>query len=91
MGKLLSWVVMGIVGYLVWRLVRVIARKSEAARTQAGGASEGARAGPAGGALTDERIVPCAHCGVHVPASEAVEADGRHYCSVEHRDAARNA
>lgn len=32
-----------------------------------------------------QRIVMCAHCGVHVPESDAV-SDGRHaYCSERHR------
>jgi uncharacterized protein len=26
----------------------------------------------------------CAHCGVYFPASEAVRADGRDYCSPGH-------
>lgn len=33
-------------------------------------------------------MVPCAHCGVHLPAAEAVAGDGgHHYCSEEHRRA----
>jgi uncharacterized protein len=31
------------------------------------------------------RMVACAHCGTHVPESEAVRADGRTYCCEEHR------
>lgn len=34
------------------------------------------------------RMVQCARCGMFVPADEALERDGRHYCSREHRDAA---
>lgn len=33
------------------------------------------------------RMVACALCGTHVPESEAVRADGRTYCSEEHRRA----
>ncbi|MCB1906985.1 MAG: hypothetical protein KDH15_06415 [Rhodocyclaceae bacterium] len=36
---------------------------------------------PAGG----ERMVACAHCGVHVPESEALIVDGIGYCSPEHQ------
>ena len=37
-----------------------------------------------------EAITQCAWCGVHVPRGEAVTLpDGRVYCSVGHRDAAR--
>jgi len=35
-----------------------------------------------------ESMVPCAHCGVNVPRSEAIEAAGRFFCSEEHRRAA---
>jgi uncharacterized protein len=28
---------------------------------------------------------PCAYCGVHVPVSQGVSADGRFFCSEEHR------
>jgi len=30
-------------------------------------------------------MVECAHCGLHLPRSEAIEAAGRSYCSAEHR------
>ena len=36
-----------------------------------------------------EDMVRCAHCGVHLPRGESVRADGRDYCSAEHRDAYR--
>ena len=32
-----------------------------------------------------ETMVPCAHCGVNLPRSEALEAAGRFFCSEEHR------
>ena len=32
-----------------------------------------------------ETMVGCAHCGVNLPRSEALEAAGRFYCSEEHR------
>lgn len=35
-------------------------------------------------------IVPCAHCGVHLPRAEAIEADGRMYCSHAHASLARH-
>jgi len=34
-----------------------------------------------------ESMVVCAHCGVHLPASEAVSEDGQSYCSAAHRAA----
>lgn len=36
-----------------------------------------------------EDMVRCAQCGVHLPRSESIEADGRFFCSAEHRDACR--
>lgn len=32
-------------------------------------------------------LVACAHCGVNLPATEALEAAGRHYCGEAHRRA----
>lgn len=34
-----------------------------------------------------ETMVPCAHCGVNLPRSEALEDAGRFFCSEEHRRA----
>ncbi|MBI1174501.1 MAG: hypothetical protein GC139_04445 [Sideroxydans sp.] len=34
-----------------------------------------------------EDMVRCAYCGVHLPKSEGILADGRHYCSEAHRRA----
>jgi uncharacterized protein len=31
------------------------------------------------------KMVACAHCGVHIPESEAVHDGDSHYCSEEHR------
>ena len=29
-------------------------------------------------------MVSCAHCGIHLPKSESVSADGKYYCCAEH-------
>jgi uncharacterized protein len=34
-----------------------------------------------------EGMLRCAHCGVHLPESEALREGGRTYCSAAHRDA----
>lgn len=86
MGKILSWLVLGLLGYLAWRLMAALQRK--AARRMS--SQQGDRPAP-GTALRDERIVPCAHCGVHVPASEAVTDGGLSFCSSAHRDAHQTA
>lgn len=33
-------------------------------------------------------MVACAHCGVHLPESEAIQKDGKYYCCEEHRKTA---
>jgi len=40
---------------------------------------------PTAGDRPPERMVACRHCGVNLPTSEALEEDGRFYCSDEHR------
>jgi uncharacterized protein len=37
-----------------------------------------------------EKMLTCAHCGVHMPASEGVAEGDRIYCSEAHRDAGRS-
>jgi uncharacterized protein len=36
-------------------------------------------------AAEGERMVDCSQCGVHLPLSEAIEAQGRYFCSDAHR------
>jgi len=38
-----------------------------------------------------QRMVRCAHCGVHVPSAEAVRDGDTWYCSAEHREKGPNA
>ena len=49
------------------------------------GASRGRRQEPGGEGKKPESMVACARCRVNLPRSEALEADGRFYCSEEHR------
>lgn len=35
-----------------------------------------------------EKMVQCANCGIYVPLHEALEQQGKYYCSSAHRDAA---
>lgn len=45
---------------------------------------------PASGAENRaERMIECAHCGLHVPESEAVTGDGASFCCEAHRQAHR--
>jgi uncharacterized protein len=69
MARLLLLVVA--VAVLLW-----LARSALGGRRR--GAPDGARAEPA-------ELVRCAHCGLHLPRAEARGADGRYFCSEEHR------
>lgn len=32
-----------------------------------------------------ETMAQCAHCGLHIPKSESISADGKDFCSESHR------
>jgi uncharacterized protein len=99
MGKVMTWVVIGLIAWGAWRLwtiSRVRAERArEAARTAADAAAGGGDAAEAGreprrpGA--PELMMQCAVCGVHLPGSEARFSGGKVYCSDAHRDAAGSA
>lgn len=38
----------------------------------------------AGGQQSSETMVQCAHCGVHLPASESIQSHGQFFCSQAH-------
>ena len=85
--RMLMWVVLGVI---VWRFF-FKPRPRVGPGTRPGAAPGAGRppGGPATPAIAKaEPMVDCAHCGVHLPASEAVR-DGAStaYCSVEHRAA----
>jgi len=93
MGKLLSWVVLIALAWLVIRLFAISQRRRErsgGASDTGDAASRRAAGAPAGRGIESEPIVPCAHCGLFVPASDAVRDDGFDYCSPAHRDADRS-
>lgn len=71
-----------VVGVGIWMLSARLRKASQrrgdssaGARTQGGAARDGA----------PSRMVACAHCGVHLPAAEAVFAGERPFCSDAHR------
>ncbi len=74
MGKLLFWIVI-IIGALV--IARIAARSAAQGRPPAGRT----RRGPD---LPPETMVRCAHCGIHLPAAEAVRRKGYNYCTLAH-------
>lgn len=85
MGKLLSWVALGLLVYVAYRLLLVSKRRAERARAAA---QHDTTPDPERAAVQQgEPMVACAQCGVYLPATEALEADGRAYCSPAHRTA----
>ena len=72
------FVVLVAVLLLVWLLLRPSRRRGKVPPPS------GAAAPPAPGVV--EGMVACAHCGVHVPFSAALQASGHNYCSSAHRD-----
>jgi uncharacterized protein len=69
MGKLLFLVLVGLIFLVGWKLA------ARGIRTRR-------RAPPP---HDPERMVGCRQCGVHLPVSEAIEADGNYFCSDEHK------
>ena len=74
MGKLLFWIVIIIAVLCVAR----IAARGGARR--APGFRRPPPAQPGGGA----EAMGCAHCGIHLPRSEALLQNGRTWCSADH-------
>ena len=81
--RLVVWVFL--VAFAWWALRH---REQPRRRAMPRGAAAGAT-GSAGTTLASpEAMLDCAHCGVHLPASEAVrDTGGRPYCCPEHREA----
>jgi uncharacterized protein len=70
LGKVL---VLILVVIAVWLLLKGLARPAAQKRRPTAASGSG------------ERMVTCAHCGVHLPESEATGAGSRFFCSEEHR------
>ncbi len=81
MGKILFWFVV-IMAVLIG--ARLLAR-SGSARTGGSGQQIRAKEKPADTDMSDaESMVRCAHCGIHMPRSEAYLSDGQTWCGQEH-------
>jgi uncharacterized protein len=78
--KLLLWVAVGL-AVVAWLMrSKKTLNPPESSRQHAGGDAAKFSAGEG------EPMVPCAHCGVHIPVSESVVGpEGSAYCSEEHR------
>ena len=80
MGKLLSWVILILVGLIV---VRILARQSAQSNAPARQPKQAPRR-RAPPVQHTESMVRCAHCGIHLPRSEAVMIRGETWCSEDH-------
>lgn len=63
----------------IWRSRR---REEQPPQRRAGASRSPSPAAP-------QDMVECAHCGLHLPRAEAVDGEGRSYCSTEHLAQAR--
>lgn len=82
--KFVFWIIVIVAALLV---IRVLAAKS-AARDRPGAPPGGAHPRAAGKQTTpvgaSEPMVRCAHCGIHLPRSEALLQGGQTWCGSEH-------
>ncbi len=76
MGKLAFWAAVVALVYLGMKFMGISQRRGDAAQRR-----------DAAGRDNSESMLQCAHCGVHVPSSEALLSGTRAYCSSAHRDA----
>lgn len=88
--KYLIWLVVALAVVVWWKRLKKNILTGQQRNTQAQQAQSQAR--PQGFAqervreADGEKMVQCAHCGIHFPASEAVtNASGTLFCSIEHR------
>lgn len=95
MGKVLGWIVFAVLAWAAWKFWVISKRRSEGGQGRGADAGTPSKrsAGPTGAgdepADGIERMVSCAHCHVHLPASDARFAAGKAYCSDEHLRLAR--
>ncbi len=76
MSKLIFWVFVILAALLA---SRIAARNAVRRETR-----PPARKGKGGKSQVPEIMVRCAHCGIHLPASEAVRRKGFNYCGLAH-------
>lgn len=95
MGKLLGWVLVGLLVWVVWRFMVISKRRAERANAgDSAGDSAGGEASPSSqGARRDTPVtdqtpvmmMQCVACGVHLPSTEAIFSGGKVFCSEAHR------
>jgi uncharacterized protein len=96
MGKLLGWVLVGLLVWVVWRFMVISKRRAERANAGASGGesaggdtsstSQGVRRDTPVTDKTPVMMMQCVVCGVHLPATEALFSGGKVFCSEAHRN-----
>ncbi len=95
MNRIVFWLAIIGFGFLIWRAVQLTQRKQRRWRDQRAEAAQRSTAGsperdpnaPPEQLAAGEPMLKCVHCGVYLPASDALKRRGLAYCSAEHRDA----
>jgi uncharacterized protein len=70
MGRIFFFLLLALAAYVAWQWLRRSASQGAAPRKD-----------PA----VAQAMVSCAHCGLHVPRTDALPSGERYYCSEEHR------
>lgn len=83
MGKIIFWILVGMVVMLLLKQLRPGRRRVRVAPR--GGHADGSVAA----APTHDVMLACSVCQLHLPASEAIFAGGKVYCCEAHRDQGR--
>lgn len=84
MGKLLFWIVVGLVALTVARILARSAASKPADNAARDRVQQPRRGAPANKQAPAEQMVRCAHCGIHLPRSEALLTGGKTWCSQDH-------
>lgn len=95
MGKLLGWVLVGLLVWVVWRFMVISKRRAERANASdspsdsaSGEASASSRGTRRETTVTDKTpvmMMQCVVCGVHLPSTEVLFSGGKVFCSEAHR------
>ena len=80
MGKLLFWIFVVIAVLFAARIAARMAAAKQAGAQSGRPASRGRAPQP----KPVESMVRCAHCGIHLPRSEALQQNGQTWCNAEH-------
>lgn len=82
--RLLVWLALGLLVYFALRSKRSASRHASGTQHHQKPPHPG-RSGEQDSQASAETMVSCAHCGIYIPASEAISQSGRVFCSDAHR------